>query len=308
MPKQNNEQIERTETKLSVMDPQALIASAVEHGAGIETLERLVALAKEVRAEQAKAAYYEAMAEFQRQCPRIPKPAKARISMKSGGSFEYSYAPLDVIMEKITPVMGPLGLSISYRMLQAKDTVTAVCRINHELGHYEESGEVTMPVTLAKTAEGGYTGANPAQCVGIAASYAKRYALLAITGVAPQGDDIDGSSTQNKKITNVRPIVKHQDNPEPVEEFNLQPQDQPEENITHCHVTGVIPKRDSKKRLYMLIETDNGAFYCWDEKRFKEIALTEGQDVKIEFDPKKSGDKVYRYIKTIEIIAPEGAA
>jgi ERF superfamily len=305
MPKEKVEQIERVENRIAVMDPQSLIASAIEKGATIETLERLVSLAKEVRAEQAKSAYYEAMAEFQRRCPPIPKTGKARIRTRGGSEFEYSFAPLEVITQLITPIMGPLGLSISYRISQDSSSVTAACLITHELGHTEESGPITMPIE--KTVEGG-SGANPAQRVGIAMSYAKRYALLAKTGIAPQGEDLDGSPAKEKP--KVRPIVKAEvvedQRQAQEEEFNLQPEEQPtDENLIRCQVTGVLPRSDSKKRLYMLVETDAGPFYCWDEKRFKEIALTEGQPVRIKFDPHVSGEKTYRYIKTIEVVVPK---
>src|SRR3990167_2535670 len=85
------------------LDPQALLTQAVEKGAGIETLERLVALAKDVRAETAKAAWYEAMAEFQRTSPPIKKTATAKIKTMRA-EYSYHYAPLDQIMAQIQPV------------------------------------------------------------------------------------------------------------------------------------------------------------------------------------------------------------
>lgn len=292
---------------LSRVEPQVLIQSAIDKGASVDTMERLVALAKDIRHEQAREAYYSAMAEFQRQCPFIPKSETAQIRTRSGSGYSYKYAPLDVIMKKITPVMTALGLSVSYRVKNEKTAVVAVCRISHEFGHYEESGEVTMPVEMST--EGG-SGANPAQRVGIANTYAKRYALLAITGLAPQGEDFDGTAEKPTK-TKSRPIVKA----EVVEEERSRPEQASEdfslesevvnENVSKCHVTGVVPKRDKKNKLYITVETSDGVFYSWDEKRLKEIALTEGQDVTVEFERKESGDKSFRYIKTIEIAAPE---
>lgn len=186
------------ENKLATIDPQRLIESAIEKGASIETVERMVALAKDIRAEQAKSAYYDAMSDFIRQCPAIPKSAKARINTRSGGGYSYSYAPLDKIMEIIGPIMGKLGLSASYRIQQEPGIVTAICRITHELGHFEESGPVTMPIVVSRRDDGTSYGANEAQCVGIAISYARRYALLAITGLAPQGDDSDAGEPKQE--------------------------------------------------------------------------------------------------------------
>jgi len=293
--------------KIQSLEPQSLLQAAIEKGASVETLERLVALAKDVRAEQAKAAYYEAKAEFQRLCPPISKSKKARIATRSGGGYEYSYAPLDAIMEKIGPVLGNLGLSIKYRISQTKDSVTAVCCLAHEVGYQEESGEITMPIVIAKSQDGNYIGANPAQCVGIATTYAKRYALLAITGAAPQGDDVDGHHKETKPEKQSRPLVKKQEEPEETTEeiFDLTPEEQEPENIVHCTITQVEPRKDKKQKAYAYITSSAGIFYCWDEKLFSACASGEGQRVRIEFDPKESGGKTYRYVKALSIETPE---
>jgi hypothetical protein len=182
----------KEETALQRIDPQALIKSAVENGAGIETMERLVALAKDVRAQQASEAWHHAMSEFQRTCPPINKTKTAQIATRTGRGYSYNYAPLGEIMTTILPVMGPLGLSTSFRVRHEEGKVIASCRVSHELGHHEESGDVAMPVQ-----DTGGVGANPAQQVGIASTYAKRYALLAIIGLAPE-DDPDASDRPGK--------------------------------------------------------------------------------------------------------------
>lgn len=179
-------------TSLMRLDPQALLQSAVENGAGIETLERLVSLAKDVRAQQAKEAWHRAISQFQEECPKILKARKASISTRGGGSYSYHFASLSDLMSTISPVMGPLGLSVSFRMRYADGQVVATCLVAHEMGHSESSGEVAMPYD-----KGDGTGANPAQRVGIASTYAKRYALLAILGIAPE-DDTDGQDAPKR--------------------------------------------------------------------------------------------------------------
>ena len=182
--------VRERESVLARLDPQALINKAMETNAGIETMERLVALAKEVREIQAKEAWYEAMAQFQLRCPAIKKTASAKIQTRTGGSYTYRYAPLDEIMGAIQPVMGPLGLSVSWRSRVEPDKVIVSCRVSHTFGHHEESGEIAMPIV-----QGDGTGATPPQRVGIAATYAKRYALLGIIGMAPEDDDDAGLPT-----------------------------------------------------------------------------------------------------------------
>jgi hypothetical protein len=177
------------------LDPQALIEQAIAKESGIEILERLFALAKDIRGEQAREKWNEAMAEFQKNCPTIVKNEDARITTRTGGGFTYSYASLDGILSVIQPVMNPLGLSISWRNRIEPGKVVANCRVSHDLGHFEESGEVAMPIQEMK--DSGDIGASAPQRVGIALTYAKRYSLLSIIGLAPE-DDPDAREGDDK--------------------------------------------------------------------------------------------------------------
>lgn len=180
-------------TALVRLDPQELINTALTNNASIETLERLFELSKNVRAMQAKEAWLHAMARFQEECPPIKRSKKASIQTQGGGSYSYTYAPLAEIMSKVQPVLGPLGLSISFRVRHTDGQVHAMCQVAHEMGHQESSGEVSMPFD-----RGDGKGANPAQRIGIASTYAKRYALLAILGIAPEDDADSRGATESR--------------------------------------------------------------------------------------------------------------
>jgi hypothetical protein len=177
------------------LDPQDLLTRAVEKGASLETLERLVALAKDVREVQAREAWHYAMAEFQRRCPSIKKTATAQIATAKG-YYSYRYAALDEIMEVIRPLLGELGLSVSWSTRVEPQRVIISCRIAHVLGHSENSGEVSMPIADSQDRSGG----NPAQKVGSALTYARRYSLLCVTGLSPEDDD-DGQAMHPSKRT-----------------------------------------------------------------------------------------------------------
>lgn len=183
------ELIERTPTQaLARLDPQALISQAITAGADIQTMERLVALATTVRAMQAKESYHAAMAEFQATCPPIYKTDTAKIQT-ARGQYSYSYAPTDEILTVIRPVLGQLGLSISWRRRIEGALVASACIVSHQLGHSETSGEVVVPIE--KSDDG--RGASPAQRVGIAMTYADRYALRGVLGLVPEDKDTDGA-------------------------------------------------------------------------------------------------------------------
>lgn len=306
---------ESKQYQLARIEPQALIASAIEKGATIETIERLVALAKDVRREQAKEAYYEAKATFQKNCPVIAKTKTARINTRSGGSYNYQYSPLDAITEKISPVLGSVGISVSYRLRQEKEWSHAVCVLTHELGHSEESGEVSMPVIVAKAQDGSVVGANPAQCIGIAQSYAKRYALLAITGLAPRGEDKDGDG-QKAKPDGGRPIV-NQETVMRERERQADAKSSMSEEISHqgstpettgneveCHVNGVTVTKGKSGQPFAKAETTDGTFHALDSAMIQKLGLAEGQDVRIEFKSETYGKNTFRVVKDIDFIAP----
>lgn len=175
------------------LDPQGLLSQAVDKGASIETLERLVSLAKDMKAVQAKEAWHQAMAEFQRRCPAIVKSKTAQIATAKG-SYSYRYAPLDEIMDTARPLLGELGLSVYWSSRIDANGVAVNCRISHVLGHSEDSGEVRMPVSGAEERGGG----NPAQRVGSALTYARRYSFLSVSGLTPEDDD-DAQGTERPR-------------------------------------------------------------------------------------------------------------
>lgn len=175
---------------IRTVDPQTLIASALDKGASVETVERLVALAERMEAMQAKSAYHAAVSAFQAACPEITKDSDAKIRTRAGHEFTYSFASLPTILSAVRPVLGKHGLSVSWRHAMTQTHVTTECLVTHEFGHVGSSGEIVIPIEQGT--EGG-SGASPAQRVGIATTYGERYALKAVLGLAPEDDDDAGS-------------------------------------------------------------------------------------------------------------------
>ena len=167
------------------VDPQALLEQAISKDASVETLERLFSLAAAVRAEQAKQAWNRAMVEFQKRCPKILKSTEGAVA----GKFKYRFAPLDEILAVVRPIMTDLELTVSWRQRAEPGKVIVSCRIAHVLGHYEDSGEIAMPVGEDRS------GASAAQRVGIAHTYGRRYSFNSIAGIAPE-DDPDAPETE----------------------------------------------------------------------------------------------------------------
>jgi len=165
------------------VDAQALLSQALTSNAPIETVERMMNLLRDVRAWEARQAWFDALAQFQQRCPPIPKSKHADL-----GTFSYNYSPLDQVLNKMRPVMAPLGLSPRWKAgeIDAK-SVSIICVLAHRLGHEEDSGKVILPIPESNR------GANAMQRAAGAMTYAKRQSLLIVTGIQPEDEDSDGS-------------------------------------------------------------------------------------------------------------------
>lgn len=159
---------------------QSVLASK---GATIETLREMLAFQKEYEANEARKAYYRAMAAFKKNLPQINRNKKVNYST-SGGVVNYSYATLFNAIDKVTPIMSEFGLSVAWFQKQGEHGLTVTCRITHELGYSEET---------SLTALHDETGAkNKIQALGSTDSYLKRYTFFALIGTAAKDDDDDG--------------------------------------------------------------------------------------------------------------------
>jgi ERF superfamily protein len=165
------------------LDASGLIAKAIEHNVGIDTLERLLALRERLKAEQAREAFLRALAAFQGECPVIVKSKTVTIQPQTGRGYSYRYAPLDVIVEQIRPYLQKYGLSYTIKTRQDDGSLTAICEAHHEAGHTEPS-ELTVPIDRAARM-------NDTQKVGAARTYAMRYAFCNAFGILTGDEDTD---------------------------------------------------------------------------------------------------------------------
>ena len=127
-----------------------------------------------------------ALAAFQAELPTVGKDAKATIPPKDGKSgYSYKYAGLGTVSEAVLPLLGKHGLSFSSKPTIADGRFVLAYALRHSSGE-EDSGEYPLPDPTKVSAQG----------IGSAITYARRYCLLAVTGVSPDEDD-DGASAPN---------------------------------------------------------------------------------------------------------------
>lgn len=163
----------------------SLVHFAIERGVDVSVLERLVALQERVTERNARAAFFEAVADFQEQCPEIAKSKEAQITTKSGGSYKYTYSPLEEITRTIRPILRRCGLSYSWTVEPGDKALNVVCVLRHIDGHEERA---SFPVPIDTTAK-----MSDAQKNGAALTYGKRQSLTSVLGLTTADEDKDGA-------------------------------------------------------------------------------------------------------------------
>ena len=172
--------------------PKEMIRFAVEHGADLEKLEKLLALQERWEANEARKAYHAAMSAFKANAPRIEKDKKVGYDSKQGGKVGYSHATLGNVTEKISTELSKHGLSASWRVQHQSGQISVTTRIAHVLGHYEET-TITAPSDTSGSK-------NAIQAIGSTITYLERYGLLALTGLATHDQDDDGAAAATEFI------------------------------------------------------------------------------------------------------------
>lgn len=176
-------------------DVERFIMTAIEKNLPVETMEKLLSMRRDLRAEQGKAAFDEAMAGFQSTCPIISKDKKVEFtSSRTGRKTSYAYAPLEVIISQVKDLLKTYGFSYSVTAeITPENWVSATCTAKHIMGHQESS---SFRVPIDKEAF-----MNAQQQVAAALTYAKRYAFCNAFGImtGDQDDDAHGADTPEQK-------------------------------------------------------------------------------------------------------------
>jgi len=176
--------METTTQQLTVNQPSNLIEKAIEKGADIATLEKLMALQERFEANQARKLFFEEFTSFQANCPDLRKTKKVSFDTKTGGKTEYSYAPLADIIRQIGKLLKDHGLSYRWEIQDDKDNIKVTCLVSHVNGHTERTTMQGNPDASGSK--------NPMQARGSAIEYMKRYTLIGALGITTADSDIDG--------------------------------------------------------------------------------------------------------------------
>jgi hypothetical protein len=167
--------------------PMAMLQLAVEKGASVEQLERLMALQERYEANEAKKEFVAAMTRFKESPAIIEKKKTVDFANLKGGRTTYKHATLANVCDAIGPGLSSVGISHRWETEQAEGgQIKVTCVLTHSRGHSEK-----VWLQAGRDESG---GKNSIQAVGSTVTYLQRYTLLAATGmaVADQRDD-DGA-------------------------------------------------------------------------------------------------------------------
>lgn len=171
--------------------PQNLISLAIEKGANIEQLEKLLSLKERWDAAQANKSFIAAMSNFQKEVPAIEKKKLVSYPSSKGGNVSYKYAELGEIDETIKGAMASNGLSKRWEIKEEGGKIICTCIISHVDGHTESTS-----MSSGKDTSG---GKNEIQSTASAISYLQRYTLIGVLGLTTATEDNDGDGTPPPK-------------------------------------------------------------------------------------------------------------
>lgn len=159
---------------------ESMITSAIKANAPVETMEKVMAMRRELKAEYAKEQFDLAMSGFQSECPEIKKTTAG--GKTKSGEVAYHYATIDSIVNQVKPMLGKFGLSFLIKTEIGKGTVKSICIVRHVAGHSETS-EMEVPLSTQ-------TGVmSNAQVTAATSTFSKRYAFMNAFGIMTGDED-----------------------------------------------------------------------------------------------------------------------
>lgn len=178
---------EPVSTGLSQVSP--VLRQAIQSGASVDVLERLLALQERWDANEARKAFEAAMAAARLGLPTIVKSSTVDFTTPRGRT-NYRYEDLATITEAVTPVLAQHGLTFRWQTESHDGSVKVACVVSHAGGHAERT---TLSCGLDHSGN-----KNDIQAIGSAVTYLQRYTLKAALGIAAGVDD-DAQSVRRRE-------------------------------------------------------------------------------------------------------------
>lgn len=139
-----------------------------------------------------------ALAKAQGEFTAAERDYTAKVETRKGGSYSFNYADLAAYLDVCRKPLTENGLAVVQSPTALGNVVTVTTMLCHASGQFIESDPFPLTVAFKEPGE----VATP-QEIGSAVTYARRYALSAILGMASEADD-DGNTASGNSATTSR--------------------------------------------------------------------------------------------------------
>ena len=171
--------------KVEMSETGLLVQMAIDKDLDIDKLERIIAMHKGMKSDQAKESFNKAFAEMKAELPIITKGMEA---IHDDGTVMYMFAPLEDLQEACDPVLSRYGFSYHWEeeFVEATKAKRVTFILEHKEGH-ERKNYFDVPEIS------GTKRNNAIQVQGIKSTYGKRYTFQSGTGIIIKGEDNDAN-------------------------------------------------------------------------------------------------------------------
>ena len=207
--------------------PADLVRYALDSGADIERLERLMTMQIQWEERESKKAYVASMAEFKKNPPEI---VKTKLVEFAGTS--YRHATLGDVAKAVIEALARHGFSHRWDVTQPGDgRIVVKCIVTHEAGYSETNTMESLADVSGKK--------NSIQSIASAVTYLQRYTLLAAVGLATVDESDDDGAGAVRDYSMQNELVMRAGAAETVEEL---------EQIWKAGVAAINHARDIEAR------------------------------------------------------------
>lgn len=131
------------------------------------------------------ASFTQSLIAFQAEMPHVGKDNTAKVPTKTGGQYTYQYTDLTSLHNIVLPLLTKHGFAWVCRPSMVDGQFVLAYSLMHVDGHAVH-GLYPLPQGTA-------------QEIGSAITYSRRYALCAVLGIAPGGEDDDGQKASEAR-------------------------------------------------------------------------------------------------------------
>jgi hypothetical protein len=173
----------------TAMTPMEMLSSAIDKGATVEMIDKLMTLQERWEASQGRKAFDDAIAKVRGDERFRP------VGRNRAGHNNKRYADFEAYAKMLDPILADNGLSYRFETDQDGGQIRVTCVVAHRDGHSTRN-------TLAAAADTS-GNKNSIQAVGSTLTYLQRYTLVQAFGLAATDDD-DGRAAGGGVISDAQ--------------------------------------------------------------------------------------------------------